>query len=187
MEAGINTISESRKENWFLKYLHKFKGQKRTTALVAPPPIDIIITFIGAFLGISFLSILFFVYHAPLLVAPMGASAVLIYGVPDAPLAQPRNVILGHTFSAIIGVITYHLFGISWWSVTLGTSLALIVMMLTKTTHPPGGATALFAILSAAGPMYIFAPILMGSIIMVLFGVIVNNLSPNRSYPRYWF
>lgn len=184
----LKTVGDKNKEqSLFLKYFSKFKGLKRETPLVLPVPIDIIITFIGAFLGISFLGILTYYYKAPLLVAPLGASAVLVYGVPDAPLSQPRNVILGHTISAIIGVFTYQVFGLTWWSVALGTSLALMAMLLTKTIHPPGGATALFAILSGASPMYILTPIFSGSLIMVIIAVFINNLSPNRIYPRYWF
>ena len=71
---------------------------------------------------------------------------MLIYGVPDAPLSQPRNVIFGHTLSAMVGVATFMLFGLNWWSPALGIALALVIMLLTKTTHPPGGATALFAV-----------------------------------------
>lgn len=184
----LKTASNNRKEqNLVLKYFSKFKGRKRDTPLMLPVPIDIIITFIGAFLGISFLGILTYHYKAPMLVAPLGASAVLVYGVPDAPLSQPRNVILGHTISAVVGVFVYQSFGLTWWSVALGTSFALIAMLITKTIHPPGGATALFAILSAASPIFILTPIFLGSLVMVIIAVFVNNLSPNRIYPRYWF
>ncbi|MGI1657426.1 MAG: HPP family protein [Desulfitobacterium sp.] len=181
-------IAESnQKRSILIKYLIKFKGHKRITPLVSPAPIDILITLFGTMLGISFLSILLFFYKMPMLAASLGASAVLVYGVPDAPLSQPRNVIFGHTFSASIGVLAYQVFGTTWWSVTLGTALALFVMLLTKTTHPPGGATAMFAVLNGAGPMYIVAPMLLGSAVLVLIAVLVNNLSPNRNYPRYWY
>ncbi|MDQ7092420.1 HPP family protein [Desulfosporosinus sp. PR] len=169
-----------------IRYISKMKGYKRTTPLESPPPLDIIVTWLGAFAGIIAIVLLCHKFDLPI-VASFGASAVLIYGVPDAPLSQPRNVILGHIISASIGVATYMLFGLTWWSPALGTALALVAIMLTKTTHPPGGATALFAVLSKAQPSYILNPIAVGAVTMVLIGLLVNNLSPNRHYPRYWF
>lgn len=169
-----------------IRYISKIKGQKRTTPLVSPPPLDVILTWLGAFLGITAIALFAHQYTVPV-VASFGASAVLIYGVPDAPLSQPRNVIFGHVLSAVTGVTIFMLFGLTWWSPGLGTALALVVMLLTKTTHPPGGATALFAVLSKAQPSYIWNPILTGAVTLVIVGLIVNNMSPNRQYPRYWY
>ncbi|MFZ3373763.1 MAG: HPP family protein [Desulfitobacteriaceae bacterium] len=172
--------------NIFHRYISKMKGIRRTNPLVAPPIFDVFISALGAFLGIMTVAVLSMVYHMPMLVASFGASAVLVYGVPDAPLSQPRNVIFGHLLSAVIGVSVYSLFGSTWWSVALGTSVALVVMILTKTTHPPGGATAMVAILNKAQPLFILTPVLAGAVILIIIGILINNLSPNRSYPRYW-
>ena len=169
-----------------IRYISKMKGHKRTTPLVSPPPLDVIITWFGAFLGITAVALFAHQYALPV-VTSFGASAVLIYGVPDAPLSQPRNVIFGHTLSAAAGVATFMMFGLTWWSPAFGTALALVVMLLSKTTHPPGGATALFAVLSKANPIYIFTPIMVGAVILVIIGLLVNNLSPNKQYPRYWY
>ena len=79
------------------------------------------------------------------------------------------------------------LFGLNWWSPAVGTALALLIMLLTKTTHPPGGATALFAVMSQVHFSYIFSPIMAGAVILVIIGLLVNNLSPNKHYPRYWY
>lgn len=168
------------------RYLGKMRGTRRTTPLMAPPPLDVFLSWLGAFLGLSLVGILALIYDMPLLVASFGASAVLIYGAPDAPLSQPRNLLLGHTLSAVIGVLIYFFFGFTWWSAALGTSLAVLLMMLTKTTHPPGGATALFAIMSKAQFIYILIPVFTGALILLLIALLINNLSPNRSYPRYW-
>ncbi|HWQ43367.1 MAG TPA: HPP family protein [Desulfosporosinus sp.] len=174
------------KKSLLSRYISKMKGSKRTTPLVSPPPLDVILTWLGALLGITAIVLLAHQYELPI-VTSFGASAVLIYGIPDAPLSQPRNVILGHTLSAAAGVATVMMFGLTWWSPGVGTALALVVMLLTKTTHPPGGATALFAVLSKAEPSYILTPIMAGAVILVILGLIVNNLSPNRQYPRYWY
>lgn len=170
-----------------LAYLRKMKGNPRTTPLTAPPPFDVFISGLGALLGISAVAFLSLVHGLPMLVASFGASAILVYGVPDAPLSQPRNVFFGHTVSAAMGVLTYSLLGLSWWSAAIGVSLALIMMLLTKTTHPPGGATALVAVLNQAHPVFILTPVAAGAAILILVGIVVNNVSPNRSYPRYWF
>lgn len=172
--------------NLLIRYITKMKGNKRTTPLVSPPALDVIVTWLGAFLGIAAIALFAQKYTVPV-VASFGASAVLIYGVPDAPLSQPRNVIFGHVLSAVVGVAIYMMFGLTWWSPAIGVALALVVMLLTKTTHPPGGATALFAVLSKAHPSYILTPIAMGAVIMVIIGLLTNNISPNRNYPRYWY
>lgn len=171
---------------FLFRYISKMKGYKRTTPLVAPVPLDIILSLLGTFLGITAIVILSHKFDL-LVMASFGASAVLVFGVPDAPMAQPRNVIFGHTFSALAGVVTVMFFGLTWWSPAVGTALALLIMLLTKTTHPPGGATALFAVMSQVHFTYIFSPIMVGAVILVIIGLLVNNLSPNKHYPRYWY
>ncbi|WP_406678075.1 HPP family protein [Moorella sp. ACPs] len=167
-------------------YWEKIKGGRRTISLPVPPAVDLFVSWLGAFLGIGAVAGLSLVYHMPLLVLSFGASAVLIYGVPDVPLAQPRNVIGGHVIAAATGVCIYYFFGLTWWSAALATSLAIVLMLVTGTTHPPGGATALGAVLNRASPIYILTPVAAGAVIMVIIGLLVNNLSPHRRYPKYW-
>ena len=174
------------KSNLLIRYIYKMKGYKRTTPLVAPVPFDIILSLLGTIIGISAIVILSHRFDMSVM-ASFGASAVLVFGVPDAPMAQPRNVIFGHTLSAVAGVVTVVLFGLTWWSPAVGTALALLLMLLTKTTHPPGGATALFAVLSQEHFSYVFTPVMAGAVILVIIGLVFNNLSPNRHYPRYWY
>ncbi|ACX52976.1 HPP family protein [Ammonifex degensii KC4] len=140
----------------------------------------------GAFVGIGVVAILSLVYHMPMIIPSFGASAVLIYGLPDSPLAQPRNVIGGHAISALCGVAVYSLCGLTWWSAALATSLAVFLMLITRTVHPPGGATALGAVLTKASPMYVLTPVVLGAFLLILVGVVVNNLS-GRKYPKCWF
>jgi CBS-domain-containing membrane protein len=170
----------------FVRYITKMKGGRRTTPLLAPPSLDVFISWLGAFLGIGTVTVLSLVYKMPLLVASFGASAVLIYGVPDVPLAQPRNVIGGHFFSAVTAVIVYAVFGSNWWSIALAVALSIALMLVTNTAHPPGGATALVGVLSKAPPSFILTPVTAGAVILVAVGLLTNNLSPNRHYPRYW-
>lgn len=169
------------------RYFCKMKGSKRCEPLGTHHHLDVFLSFLGAFLGIGTVAVLSLVYQMPLLIASFGASAVLLYGVPDSPLAQPRNVIFGHLISAVTGVTAYGLLGLTWWSAAVATALAIALMLVTKTAHPPGGATALVAVLSKASPMYIFTPVAVGVIILIVIALITNNLSPRRNYPKYWF
>jgi len=162
------------------------KGERREVPLASPPALDVFISWLGAFAGIGAVAVLALVYKMPMIVPSFGASAVLIYGVPEVPLAQPRNVIGGHIISAATGVTVYALCGLTWWSAALATALAIALMLVTRTAHPPGGATALGAVLGKVSVQYILTPVALGAVILVLIGLLINNLSPHRRYPRYW-
>ena len=118
-------------------------------------PYILLITGFAAFLSILVISIIDQRFDDPYLVASFGATAVLIYGAPKAPFSQPKNVFFGHLFSAIIGVsiaCIFDAFGLYAdhypIAIALAVSLAIIVMMVTGTIHPPGGATALTCVLN---------------------------------------
>lgn len=156
-------------------------------------------TFIGSFIGIgliSFLNSRYLSVHDNLfLIGSFGASSVLIYGVINSPLAQPRNLIGGHVISAFIGVLMYKLIpDQAWLSGALAVSLSIVVMQITKTLHPPGGATALIANLPSAkiqalGFYYVLSPVLSGVLILLLVALICNNATKHRSYPhnKSWY
>lgn len=156
-------------------------------------PIDHLWTFIGAFIGIASLGYLqgtqFGKTDSILLIGSFGATAVLIFGATNSPLAQPRNLIFGHLISAIIGVSIYKLIPDNMWlSSALAVSLSIVTMQITKTLHPPGGATALIANIGseqikALGFYYVLSPVLSGVLILFTVAVIVNNIPKNRSYP----
>ncbi|GIZ16513.1 hypothetical protein RCZ15_24140 [Capnocytophaga catalasegens] len=81
--------------------------------------------------------------------APFGATCVLAFGVPNSPLAQPRNIIGGHLISTLIELLCLYLPGNQWYSLALGVGLSIGIMQLTKTTHPPAGADPIVVILGA--------------------------------------
>lgn len=147
------------------------------------PLSELIGTALGCFLGLGLVSYITMQEHLPLLIASFGATSLLVFSAPSAPMAQPRNVIGGHVIAAIIGVTCYKLMGLSWISITLAATLAIIAMMLTDTAHPPGGATALVAIMGEADYSFVLTPILFGALILVCIAVIVNYFIPNRQYP----
>jgi CBS domain-containing membrane protein len=150
-------------------------------------------SFIGAFIGIGLIA--FFQSHLLtkdeniFLIGSFGASSVLIYGAIQSPLAQPRNLIGGHLLSAFIGVTIYKLFpDIIWLTAPLAVALSIVVMQITKTLHPPGGATALIAVIGSEkiktlGYMYILSPVLAGSLILFVVALIFNNITKHRKYP----
>ena len=118
------------------------------------------------------------------LVAPMGASAVLVFGVPASPMAQPWSVLMSHTLAALVGVTCALTIGDPIWAASLAVGLALALMFMLRCVHPPGGATALMAVLLHVTD-YRFAlfPVLANALLLVLCGVLYNTLT-GRSYPH---
>jgi CBS-domain-containing membrane protein len=102
------------------------------------------------------------------LVAPFGATAVILFALPDSPLAKAKNVILGHLLAALIGLVFVHSFGLVVWSLAISVGLAIGLMVLWKITHPPAGATTLLIMLTAPDWWFLFNPVLTGSVLMVL-------------------
>ncbi len=127
-----------------------------------------------------------------MLVGSFGASAVLIYGAVESPLAQPRNLMGGHVLSALVGVAVAKLIPEAVWiSAPLAVATSIAAMHVTRTLHPPGGATALIAVIGgeqvrALGFLYALAPVGLGALIMLAVALVVNNLSPKRRYPLFW-
>jgi CBS-domain-containing membrane protein len=177
-----------------MEYFLKMKG---TTT--SPPRVslrEVCWSWMGAFLGISAVAYINFNMlngtGAILLIASFGASAVLIYGAPKSPLAQPRNVVGGHVLAAVIGVIAYKLlFWEPWLASGVAVATAIAAMHLTRTLHPPAGATCLIAVIggdriNALGFQYVLVPVAAGISILVLIAVIFNNISRTRKYPEFW-
>lgn len=176
-------------------YVQKMKGLEKS-----PPKVsieEIAWSWIGAFLGIAAVACINFNLLSQgdlvMIIGSFGASAVLIYGAIKSPLAQPRNLIGGHMLSAIIGVASYQLFYFSpWLASSIAVATAIAVMHATKTLHPPGGATALIAVIGsqkihALGYFYVIVPAGIGAVVMLLVALIVNNIPQSRKYPEFWW
>jgi CBS-domain-containing membrane protein len=178
----------------FRDYFRKMKGAAKSPPAVSLPEIGW--SWLGAFLGISAVAYISFnkVEETDLvmIIGSFGASAALIYGVVRSPLAQPRNLLGGHVLSAVIGVACYQLLNEYMWlasSVSVATAIAL--MHATKTIHPPGGATALIAVIGSEkihnlGYLYAIVPVGLGATIMLVIALLVNNVAKNRRYPEFW-
>ncbi len=157
---------------------------------------EILWSWIGAVIGIGLCAYLSSRYFEPrdlsLLIGSFGASAVLVYAAIKSPLAQPRNLVGGHVLSGLAGVACYQLFGGTlWFAASMAVSIAIVIMLTTKTLHPPGGATALIAVIGgpkvhALGYLYAFIPAGAGAVILLIVALLVNNLANHRKYPEYW-
>ncbi len=177
-----------------VEYFSKMKGASKSPPVVSYS--EIWWSWIGAFLGIA--AVAYLNYNKlddadlVMIIGSFGASAVLIYGAIKSPLAQPRNLIGGHVFSAIIGVACFQSFGSSMWlASSLAVATAIALMHATKTLHPPGGATALIAVIGSEkihdlGYLYAIVPVGIGAVIMLVIALIVNNLTKTRRYPEFW-
>lgn len=184
---------------WCGAYLRKMKG----TGKMAPRLgwregvlADVLWAWVGATLGIGVCAYLshhlFEPYNASLLIGSFGASAVLVYGAIESPLAQPRNLVGGHVLSAVVGVVCYKLFGPGWVAPAMAVSLAIAAMIVTHTVHPPGGASALIAVIGTdrvhdLSFLYPFVPVGLGALVLLIIALLVNNVPRHRQYPAYWY
>ena len=171
-------------------YWFKIRGRWRSCPLACP--IDrphhrhIFWSWFGSFLAIAVTAYLSAKTNSPLLMAPFGATSVLIFGVPDSPLAQPRNLIGGNLVAALVSLTILHLFGSSPWAMGMAVATAIGMMQFTGTLHPPSGAVALVIMMTKAPWNFLLTPVLEGSIILVLCAVVFNNLAEERTYPKHW-
>ena len=165
-------------QSWFRAFLPApiaTDGKERLRAVV------------GAFLGILVTAL---ISHAvagtvtPWMVAPLGASAVLVFAVPASPLAQPWSVIGGNTLSAACGVLCVRLIGVPEYAAGAAVALAIATMFTVRCLHPPGGAAALLVALAGVkDPMFVLFPVLTNSMLLVASGVAWNNATKRR-YPH---
>tara|TARA_X000000368_G_C23026994_1_gene710702 strand:- start:1039 stop:1518 length:480 start_codon:yes stop_codon:yes gene_type:complete len=141
---------------------------------------------IGGFICIGFLSYLNMTFDGSIwLIPPFGASMVLVMAVHESPLAQPKNLMLGHVFSALSGVLVYILLGESFYALGLGVALAIFVMMITNTIHPPAGANPIIVILGGKSFSFVLFPVVVGALIIIIFAIIYNKIL-GRNYPKNW-
>jgi len=178
-----------------VEYFRKMRGTTQSPPRVGVT--EVVWSWVGAFVGIALVGLIGAAFvdrlGQGLLIGSFGATAVLVYGAVRSPLAQPRNVLGGHVISAVIGVCAYQVFGDAvWLSAAVAVSTAIAAMHVTKTLHPPGGATALIAVIGgdsvhSLGYMYALLPVGFGAAVLLAVAVLVNNIPKSRRYPEFWF
>ncbi|MCI3922584.1 HPP family protein [Paenibacillus sp. TRM 82003] len=171
-------------DNRLMQYFSKMSGGGRSPLVVVPRTAWI--GFIGGFVAIGVLAWFTDATGSAWMMAPFGASCVLAFGVWDAPLSQPRNIVGGHLVSTLVGLILYHLFGNEIWVVALGVGLSVFIMHMTRTTHPPAGADPLVVIMEGSPWSFLLTPVLAGSLVIVVIALVINNLDRRRKYPTFW-
>jgi len=168
-----------------MSYLTKLKG----SPAVIPPSLplkELSFISIGAFLAASVVGFLAYYTNQPIIMGSFGASIFVLFVLPDSPFAQPRNVIIGHFVTTLIGLIFYHLVSSEWWSMALALAFAIAAMQFLRVPHPPAGSNPFIVFLLGANWDYLWMPTMIGSLLIVLVALLYNNISKNRSYPKYW-
>ncbi|CAM4178243.1 CBS-domain-containing membrane protein [Paenibacillus endophyticus] len=163
----------------------KMRSKGRSPLKVVPR--NALIGAIGGFTAIAVLALLSELTASAWMMAPFGATCVLAFGLWDAPLSQPRNIIGGHVISTLVGLLCLHFFGQSIWVMAAAVGLSIGLMMLSKTTHPPAGADPLVVILSGSSWTFLLTPVLIGSVLIVVMALLINNMDKKRKYPTFWF
>lgn len=140
----------------------------------------------GAALAIGVLGYIATVMHQPLLLGSLGASCVFVFGLPEAPFSQPRNVIAGHVLSSLVGLVFLKVFGPQVWALALALGTAVVLMFATRTVHAPAGSNPVIVFLTQPGWFFLLAPTLLGAAGVVLVALLFNNAVHPGRYPLYW-
>jgi CBS-domain-containing membrane protein len=169
-------------------FISKFKGCGEKLPPKAPLK-AVFLAGLGGFIAIATVAFLTNSLTVMLIMGSFGASCLLLFGFPDVPLAQPRNTIGGHFLSSLVGLTFLTLLGPHWWTVALGTGVAIALMIYTRTPHPPAAANPVIIYLAQPQPDWSFLlfPTLFGAVIITFISVIYNNATREGKYPRYWF
>ena len=118
------------------------------------------------------------------LVASFGSTMVLLYGYPESPFAHPKNIFFGHLVTATVGVIALTFIPLpEYILIPIAVGLGVFFMIMLNVTHPPAGGNPIIVLMGSASFNYLLNPIIFGSIILILFGVILNRFIAKKKYP----
>ena len=119
------------------------------------------------------------------LLASFGSSMVLLYGYPESPFAQPKNVFFGHLVTSIVGLIVLYFVPLPiFLTIPLAVGLGVGLMILLNVTHPPAGGNPIIVIIGSVSFDYLLSPVITGSIIIIIFSLIINRFILKKSYPK---
>ena len=118
------------------------------------------------------------------LLASFGSSMVLLYGYPESPFAQPKNVFFGHLVTSVIGLVVLHFIPLPLYLIIpIAVGFGVGLMILLNVTHPPAGGNPIIVIIGGVSYEYLISPVLTGSIIIIIFAIILNRFILRKSYP----
>ena len=142
----------------------------------------------GIFSAITIGALTYLTYKTPFglfLIASFGSSMVLLYGYPESPFAQPKNIFFGHFLTAFIGIIVLKFVPLPIYIIIpLATGLGVCFMILLNVTHPPAGGNPIIVIIGGVSFEYLISPIILGSIIVLVFGIVLNKFVLKKKYPK---
>jgi len=142
----------------------------------------------GVFSTITIGALTYLTYKTPFglfLIASFGSSMVLLYGYPESPFAQPKNIFFGHFLTAFIGIIVLKFVPLPIYiTIPIATGLGVCFMILFNVTHPPAGGNPIIVIIGGVSFEYLISPIILGSIIVLVFGVVLNRFVLKKKYPK---
>ena len=119
------------------------------------------------------------------LVASFGSTMVLLYGYPESPFAHPKNIFFGHLVTATVGVIALTFIPLrEYILIPIAVCLGVFFMIMLKVTHPPAGGNPIIVIIGAASFDYLLSPVITGSVIIIIFGVVLNKFILKKNYPK---
>ena len=142
----------------------------------------------GLFSAITIGALTFLTYKTTFglfLIASFGSSMVLLYGYPESPFAQPKNIFFGHLLTALVGVIILNFVPMPIFiTIPIAVGLGVGLMILFKVTHPPAGGNPIIVIIGSVSLDYLINPIITGSIIVLAFGIAINRFILKKKYPK---
>ena len=118
------------------------------------------------------------------LIASFGSTMVLLYGYPESPFAQPKNIFFGHLLTAFVGVLFVHIHLPIYISIPLAVGIGVGLMIFLGITHPPAGGNPIIVIIGGVSFNYLLSPIITGSVIVLIFGIILNRFIAKKKYPN---
>lgn len=152
-----------------------------------PDTMGIFRGFIGGTLGIFVLLIVTYWGGTLSIMAPFGATCVLLFALPKSPLAQPRSVIGGHFISALVGLLALNFLGNGMVTIAFAVGVSIALMQLLRVVHAPAGANSILIIMSGTHDYwFLFTPVLSGAVLLVIVALIVNNIGAGTKWPNYW-
>ena len=144
--------------------------------------------FAGLFSMITIGVLTFLTYKTDLgifLLASFGSSMVLLYGYPESPFAQPKNIFFGHLLTSLVGIFVLYFIPLPLYlTIPFAVGLGVGLMIFFNVTHPPAGGNPIIVIIGSVSLDYIFSPVITGSIIILIFGIIINRFILKKSYPK---